>query len=120
MSDEHQLARLLRILSAETRIRLLQLLAEHPYCVTALADRLVFSAGAVSQPLKVLRGAGLVAAKKRGYYLHYSVVSETMVELKTTLESFLTLVGDQLDRQSEEGSRRCVRKKRRNAKSPRS
>lgn len=121
MSNGHHLARMLRVLSSETRIRLLQLLAEHPYCVNALADRLELSSGAISQHLKILREAGLVEAEKHGYYLHYSVVSEALVEFKGNLESFLISVGDQLERQSESGGgSRCLRKRKRSARNPRS
>jgi DNA-binding transcriptional ArsR family regulator len=121
MPENEDLARRLRILSSETRIRLLQLLSEHPYCVGALAEKLGISAGAISQNLKILRQAGLVKAEKRGYYLHYSVVNEALVEFKSTVETFLASIRDQLDGQSKtKGGSQCPRAKKQSARSRRS
>lgn len=63
----------LRILSVETRLRMLLLLGERDLCVGALARRLGLTQGAVSQHLKILRDAGLVTAERDGYYVHYRV-----------------------------------------------
>jgi ArsR family transcriptional regulator len=60
-------------LSSEPRIRLLLLLQEHPQCVNAMAQRLKMTQPAVSQHLRVLKAAGLVKAKKNGYWVHYEL-----------------------------------------------
>ena len=49
------------------------LLEEHPQCVKAMAQRLQMSQPAVSQHLRVLKDAGLVKAKKTGYWMHYEL-----------------------------------------------
>jgi len=66
-------AKHLRILSVETRFRILLLLRDRDLCVGALARCLGLTQGAVSQHLKVLRDAGLVTAQRDGYYVHYRV-----------------------------------------------
>jgi len=67
-----------RALSAETRVRIVQLLKERTLCVNALAARLDVSPAAVSQHLRILRDAALVIPEKRGYYVHYRLNPETL------------------------------------------
>ncbi len=79
MDDPKQLARALKVLSVETRIRILQLLKSRPLCVNALAVRLGITPGAVSQHLRIMRDAGLVIDEKRGYYVHYRLNKEALM-----------------------------------------
>lgn len=71
MSKVSELARMCRVLSVETRIRILELVKDRALCVGAIAARLDVTQGAVSQHLRILRDAGLVIAEKRGYFVHY-------------------------------------------------
>ncbi|HMM39286.1 MAG TPA: metalloregulator ArsR/SmtB family transcription factor [Desulfovibrio sp.] len=73
MSDHEKLARMFKVLSVETRLRMIGLLLAHPLCVNALARRLGITPAAVSQHLRVLRDAGLVAANRQGNFMHYRV-----------------------------------------------
>jgi len=84
-----QLARICKALSAEARVRILQLLKEKPLCVGALAARLNMTQGAVSQHLRVLRDLNLVTAEKRGYYVHYRLDEETLARWKEAVERLL-------------------------------
>ncbi len=76
----------LKALSDETRIRLLQLLLAEVLCGRALAQRLGISEAAVSQHLKVLKEAGLVEGEKRGYWNHYCVQGKALEEIIRELE----------------------------------
>ena len=76
----------LKALSDETRFKLLGLLLAEVLCGRALAQRLGISEAAVSQHLKVLREAGLVEGKKRGYWNHYSVKQNALNEIIRELE----------------------------------
>jgi len=78
MEDDETTARVFGALSAETRVRILQLLKERALCVNALAERLGVTSAAVSQHLRILRDAGLVTPDKRGYYVHYALNEETL------------------------------------------
>jgi len=80
---------ILRALGDETRIKIMEHLVQHDYCVRALSCSLACSEASVSQHLKILREAGLVRGEKRGYWVHYSVCSETIQEL---LNSLYTLI----------------------------
>ncbi len=71
----------LKALGDETRLKIIKLLLIKRFCVGALARRLDISESAVSQQLKILREAGLVLGEKEGYYVHYSVKTDKLVEL---------------------------------------
>ncbi len=80
MPDMEKAARVFKVLSAETRVRMIELLKRRPLCVNALAKSLNITPPAVSQHLRVMRDAGLVAAGKQGYFVHYRVNEETLAD----------------------------------------
>jgi len=79
----------LKALGDPKRYRLLELMSERSYCVSALARLSELSESAVSQHLKLLREAGLVYGVKRGYYTHYCVDKE---QLRTVIDELNALV----------------------------
>jgi ArsR family transcriptional regulator len=78
--DEH--VKKFKALGDETRFKLFRLLSENRICVRSLAKRLGISESAVSQHLKVLRGAGLVKGEKIGYFVHYEVQKDALKQLQ--------------------------------------
>jgi len=67
---------LFRILGVDTRLRIIELLAEKgPIGTGEIAAKLGVTPAAVSQHLTVLRHAGLVTRERRGYRVPYSVDS---------------------------------------------
>ena len=89
MADAETLARILKVLSAGTRVRIIQLLKGRALCVNALAARLDVTQGAVSQHLRILRDAGLVTAQKRGYFVHYRLNEPAIARCRALLEGLL-------------------------------
>lgn len=89
MAGAQELARIFKALSAEARVRILQLLRDQPLCVGALAARLDITQGAVSQHLRVLRDLNVVTAEKRGYYVHYQLNRETLAKWKEAMQDLL-------------------------------
>ena len=89
MNDPKELARLLKVLSVETRVRIVQLLRGRALCVNALARRLGISDAAVSQHLRVLRDANVVRPEKRGYYVHYCLEDTTLGKWRELTDAFL-------------------------------
>ena len=89
MSDTRELARICKVLSVDTRVRIIELLKNQALCVGALSERLGVTAGAVSQHLRILRDAGLVTDEKRGYYVHYRLNRKTIAKWKNVIERFL-------------------------------
>ena len=89
MHDSKNIARLLKVLSVETRVEMLRLLKGRALCVNALAARLDVTPGAVSQHLRIMRDAGLVTDEKRGYYVHYRLNEKTLAVWQETIEELL-------------------------------
>jgi len=89
MNDPKDLARLLKVLSVDTRVRIVQLLKGRALCVNALAGRLDVTQGAVSQHLRVMRDAGLVMDEKRGYFVHYRLNEETLAAWREEIDKLL-------------------------------
>ena len=85
------LACICKILSVETRIRILQLLKNRALCVGALSARLDVTQGAVSQHLRILREADLVIAEKRGYFVHYRLNEKTLGKWKGIVDKLLAV-----------------------------
>jgi len=62
-----------KVLSTESRIRIVELLKGGPLSVNTIAEALGISQSAVSQHLRVLKQAGLVTDKREGYHIYYSL-----------------------------------------------
>ena len=71
-----------------TRRSVIRLLAGGPASVTELAQRLPVSRPAVSQHLKVLREAGLVAVRPQGTRRIYQVDPAGLAALRQELDGF--------------------------------
>ena len=89
----------LKALADESRMRLLTLLLDHPYCVRGLARRLSLSDATVSQHLKVLREAGLVVGERRGYFMHYAVERSVLQALAAELQAMARSKGCERDKE---------------------
>lgn len=89
MSKAQELARVFKVLSVESRVKIVHLLKSKVLCVNALAKRLNITPAAVSQHLRVLRGSGIVTPEKRGYFVHYRLNEETLSGWRELAEGFL-------------------------------
>ena len=81
----------IKAISDETRMKILNLLLKHNCCVRALARKLGLTEATISQHLKVLREAGLLIGEKRGYFMHYDVERRVLHELAAELEALATI-----------------------------
>ncbi len=75
---------LLRTLSDPTRLRLLSALQDGEHSVTALCDQLQLAQPTVSHHLGRLRSARLVANRRDGKQVFYSLNGEMVLERKDT------------------------------------
>ena len=75
-----EIINLLKALGDARRLEIIELLLQKRFCVKALAKKIGISESAVSQQLKNLREAGLVVGEKEGYYVHYTVRKERLIE----------------------------------------
>jgi len=94
-ADIEEQAALFSILADPTRLKLLRLLSQqresNALCVNSLAHRLGVTQPAVSQHLKLLKKAGLVRGKKRGYRVHYFVELEALDTAQEVISAALQL-----------------------------
>ena len=79
-------AAVLKAIADETRMKIINLLLKHNYCVSALARSLELTEATISQHLKVLREAGLLVGEKRGYFMHYDVERDVLHELAKEID----------------------------------
>ena len=79
-NDPETQARIFKVLSTVTRVRIIDLLKQRSLCVNALARALEITPAAVSQHLRVLRDAGIIVAERRGYFVHYKVNMRTLTD----------------------------------------
>ena len=85
---EKDLVQVFKLLSDETRLRVLMYLArEGELHVTALCDKLNQSQPAVSHHLALLRVSGLIESRREGKHNFYSVRTEHFGELLVSLFS---------------------------------
>ncbi len=85
-------AKIFKVLSVDTRVRLIEMLRPGKLCVNALARALQVSPAAVSQHLRILRDADIVVAEKRGYFVHYWINEKTLSEWRRTANCLLSPV----------------------------
>lgn len=62
-----------KVLSVETRIKIIELLKSGPLSVNTIAEALGVSQSAASQHLRIMKQAGLVTDERRGYHIYYSL-----------------------------------------------
>lgn len=115
--EADKMARLLKVLSVGTRIKILQLLKGRALCVNALASRLEVTQGAVSQHLRILRDAGLVIDEKHGYYVHYRLNEQVLVKWQEAIQNVFAVNIEIQNEQKGKNSCAAANKKKTNAKS---
>lgn len=99
----------LEVISEPRRREILALLAELGEApVGALADRIDISRPAVSQHLKVLRGAGLVEERQAGRQRLYRLDPEGLARARSAIEVFLINELDDLESSARQLSKRRV------------
>ena len=110
-NEAKKLARMMKVLSVDTRVRIVQLLKGRALCVNALAAQLDVTQGAVSQHLRIMRDAGLVIDEKRGYFVHYRLDEDALSAWRNEIDKLL----DPKYRASEnkKGEGKCVAIKKR-------
>lgn len=89
--DETKQAELFKVLSVESRIKIIDLLKQKgPLGVNDLSEALGITPSAVSQHLKVLRYAGLVHRERKGYWLPYEIDPAALAQCRELLTEVCT------------------------------
>ncbi|CAM3148168.1 ArsR/SmtB family transcription factor [Stackebrandtia soli] len=81
MSDYQSASELLRALSAPMRIAIVTELASGPKCVHEIVQALEAPQPLISQHLRVLRGARVVAGQRRGREIAYALTDEHIAHI---------------------------------------
>lgn len=80
-----------KVLGVETRVKIIELLkSKGPLGVKNIAKVLGITPAAVSQHLKVLRQAGLVRNKRKGYWIPYSIDERALENCRCVLNRVCT------------------------------
>ena len=85
-----EVAGLFKILSVDKRIEIIELLKKGTMSVNAMAKELGISQSAVSQHLRILKGAELVKDERKGYWIFYSLNQETLEKCRQKLNRVCT------------------------------
>ena len=80
-------AEIFHALSDETRLQLLDLLAEGEQCVCDLTDALKTGQSRLSFHLKTLKAAGLLQDRREGRWVYYALNQEAIEELDELVKS---------------------------------
>lgn len=83
-------AEFFKTLAHPARIRVLELLSQREHSVAEMLPEVGIEAANLSQHLAVLRRTGLVATRKEGSSVHYSLTSPQVAELLAVARQILT------------------------------
>jgi ArsR family transcriptional regulator, lead/cadmium/zinc/bismuth-responsive transcriptional repressor len=85
-----QAVRMLRAIGDEGRLRLVEILSRHEACVGDIAETMGERVSTISERLRRLRDAGLVASRREGKHKYYSVADTQVAELVVNALSHAT------------------------------
>ena len=71
-----KIATLLKIVSEESRLRMLCILRRGEHCVCEIMEHVDLSQSLISHHLRDLKDAGVVQDSKRGLYVYYSLTNK--------------------------------------------
>ncbi|UIZ91691.1 helix-turn-helix transcriptional regulator [Corynebacterium sp. CNCTC7651] len=92
-ADVAHAAKILSALDSELRLRIVLLLADGEHVVHQLVDALGKSQPLISQHLRVLKSAGLVASRREGREVVYTLIQPAVVDV---IEQIAGLAADEL------------------------
>lgn len=78
-------AELLKALSDETRLRIINLIFEKEICVCDIMESLKITQTKASRHLGILRNSGLVSDRKNAQWVYYSIPEEKKLDFLKTL-----------------------------------
>jgi ArsR family transcriptional regulator len=83
-NETYLVAELFKVLGDSTRARIVRSLEDEELCVCDLADKLGMTDSAISHQLRVLKQARLVASRRAGKHLYYSLTDHHVAVLVDT------------------------------------
>lgn len=86
-----KLQQLLRILSDESKYKIILHLMKGEECVCVIAEKLGLERTLVSHHLNTLRNAGLIQDRKVGTWIHCSLNKKTFEEIEKLYQKYLNI-----------------------------
>lgn len=103
-----EIQRIFEALSSQVRRKILAYLAEAELTAGEIAGRFNISKPSVSQHLTLLEAAGLVKSEKRGQFVHYSLVRESLTNTLNGYVQEVCPVSRPLKKESQKLARRAA------------
>jgi len=100
-SQDGDLVRLFAALADRTRLRLLNLMRGREVCVCYLVEILRQGQPKISRHLAYLRRAGIVAARREGKWMHYSIERPANTQARAVLDAALRSLEDDSEMQAD-------------------
>ena len=94
-----QMELLFKALADRTRLRLLNLMAAGEVCVCFFVEVLGTNQPKISRHLAYLRRAGVVAARREGKWMHYSITTPEDAHAARVFSEVLTWLGEEREMQ---------------------
>jgi ArsR family transcriptional regulator, arsenate/arsenite/antimonite-responsive transcriptional repressor len=95
-------------LSSGVRRKILAYLSAGPLTAGEIAGRFEMSKPSVSKHLSILENAGLIQSEKRGQFIHYSLVRESLVNTLNGFVQEVCPVARPIKRESEKRAQAAV------------
>lgn len=89
--DERKTALIFKAFCDENRIRILKLLCSGEKCACRLLDELSISQPTLSHHMKILCDSGIVAGRKEGKWMHYSISPKGVEAARDCLTALTTI-----------------------------
>jgi ArsR family transcriptional regulator, arsenate/arsenite/antimonite-responsive transcriptional repressor len=93
--------RVFEALASGVRRKILAYLSASSLTAGEIAERFDISKPSVSKHLSILEGAGLIVSERRGQFIHYSLVRESLVNTINSYVLEVCPVGRPIKRESE-------------------
>ncbi len=87
--NSHEISKIFKTLSSESRIRILKLIRDKKLCVNAITKKLNITQPAVSQHLAILKDTGLVKSDRYGSIIHYQMDKRRLHDFKMSVKKHL-------------------------------
>lgn len=87
--DSKRVAVMFKAFCDENRLQILELLRSGERCACNILEEMHITQPTLSHHMKILCDAGIVTGRKEGKWMHYSISSEGMEEVKECLEHFV-------------------------------
>lgn len=88
--NKQQIAEFFKLLANENRLKIILALANQALSVTEIVNQTALSQSLVSQQLKLLKSARIVASRRQGKKNHYSLYDQHILHLLKDISDHLS------------------------------